>query len=348
MRTGELWWSRLVNSVRFLDDVKDAMLEGKSVILNFTGTIPWYDDLKEFLEQKLDCMTDTRSFVYDDVTTVTMNPGEYLFTKYFSEAERRKYWTNKSYEHFMAENDNTTLNHRILCITGINSGNVASWLKTVSEYLEYRNSEERCVFILFVQQANTNASKLISNIQYADYVTDYDCLMLCLTLLSTEKCSSIQKQYISEIASNIADNNVEIAGLLAKEGMSLAEDPYGTASQVLWDNDIKVANLSEVVETAVWKAQIKLVFPRLEDFRRNLVQKYSEKIKKHLPITSSSGERIDKPSDVEIGQLFFIAGKGKFLEKNEFDMLSKMREARNLLAHSEGIKFGNLQEMKLI
>lgn len=348
MRIGELWWSRLVNSVRFLDDVKDAILEEKSVIMNFTGVIPWYDDLTEFLEQKLSFMTETRSFVYDDVSTVTIEPGKYLLTKYFSESERRKYWTDKSYEQFMAENDNTTLNHRILCITGINSSNAASWLKTISEYLEYRNSDERCIFILFVQHANTNSSKFISNFQYEDYVTDYDCLMLCLTLLSSEKCSSIQKQYISEIASNIAGNNVEIAGLLAREGLSLAEDPYGTTSQVLWENDIKVNNLMEVVETAVWKAQIKLVFPKLEDFRRDIVQKYSDKIKNYLPITSSSGEKIDKPSDVEIGQLFFIAGKGKFLDKNEFDMLNKMRDARNLLAHRDSIRFDKLKEMKLI
>lgn len=348
MRIGELWWSRLVNSVRFLDDVKDAILEGKSVIMNFTDSIPWYDDLTEFLEQKLSFMTEIRSFVYDDVSTVTIEPGKYLLTKYFSESERRKYWTDKSYEQFMAENDNTILNHRILCITGINSGNAASWLKTVSEYLEYKNSDERCIFILFVQQANTNSSKSASNFRYGDYVTNYDCLMLCLTLLSSEKCSSIQKQYISEIASNIACNNVEIAGLLAKEGLSLAEDPYGTASQVLWDNDIKVTNLTEAVEMAVWEAQIKLVFPKLEDFRRNLVQKYSDKIKDYLPITSSSGERIDKPSDVEIGQLFFIAGKGKFLDKNEFDMLNKMRDARNLLAHMSSIDFNSLKMLKLI
>ena len=125
MRLGELWWSRLVNSVRFLDDVKDAILEGKSVIMNFTGTIPWYNDLTEFLEQKLSFMAETRSFVYDDVSTVAIEPGKYLLTKYFSESERRKYWTNKSYEQFMAENNNTTLNHRVLCITGINSGNAA-------------------------------------------------------------------------------------------------------------------------------------------------------------------------------------------------------------------------------
>lgn len=348
MRTGELWWNRLVNSVRFLDDVRDALLEGKSVVMNFSSDIPWFDEMTEVLEHKLAFMTESRSIKFDDVSSITANPSEYLFKKYFSDAERRKYWPNQSYEQFMAENDNTTFNHRVLCITGINSGNAASWLKTVSEYLEYRNSEERCVFILFVQQANINSSKLISNFQYSDYVTDYDCLMLCLTLLSTEKCSSIQKQYISEIASNIANNNVEIAGLLAKEGLNLAEDPYGTASQVLWDNDIKVSNLSEVVETAVWEAQLKLVFPRLEDFRRNLVQNYSDKIKSYLPITSSSGEKIGKPSDVEIGQLFFIAGKGKFLDKNEFDMLCKMRDARNLLAHGDSMKFDKLKEIKLM
>lgn len=348
MRTGELWWSRLVNSVRFLDDVKDSLIDGKSVIMNFSGNIPWYNDMTEFLEQKLSFMTDTRSIIYDDVTSITAEPGKYLFTKYFSESERRKYWTDKSYEQFMAENNNTILNHRILCITGISSGNAVSWLKTVSEYLEHRNSEERCIFILFVQNANTNGSKLISNFQYADYVTDYDCLMLCLTLLSSEKCSSIQKQYISELASNIANNNVEIAGLLAKEGINLAEDPYGTASEVIRNNNIKINNLSEVVEKAIWEAQIKLFFPRLEDFRRTLVQKYSNKIKKYLPITSSSGERIDKPSDVEIGQLFFISGKEKFLEKSEFDMLCKMRNARNLLAHSDSIDFTMLNEIKLL
>lgn len=348
MRTGELWWSRLVNSVRFLDDVKDSLINEKSVVMKFPGSIPWYNEMTEELEQKLSVMTDTRSIVFEDVSAITTQPGEYLFNKYFSEKERKKYWPNKSYEQFMAESDNTTLNRRIICITGLKSGNAAAWLKSVSEYLEYRNSDERCIFILFVEQANVSDSRVMSNIKYSDYVTDYDCLMLCLTLLSSKKCSSLRKQYISEIASNIADNNVEIAGMLVQKGISLAEDPFGTASEVLRDNNIKITNLSEIVETAVWKAQIKLVFPNLEDFRRNLVQKYSDSIKKYLPITSSSGERIEKPSDLEIGQLYFIAGKNKFLEKNEYDLLCKMREARNLLAHRESITFHTLNDMKLI
>jgi hypothetical protein len=348
MRTGELWWGRLVNSVRFLDDVKDALFDGKSVIMNFSDNIPYYDDMTEALEQKLSFITDTRSIEYIDVSSISQEAGEYLFNKYFVESERKKYWITQSYEQFMAENDNTILNHRILCISGINSANASKWIRTVTEYLEHRNSEERCMFVLFVQQTKTDGSKLISNIRYSDYVTDYDCLMLCLTLLSSEKYSSIQKQYISEIASNISNNTIEIAGLLAKAGITLAINPLGTTSRIMRENGIKIDNLADVVKTAVWKAQIKLVFPCLEDFRHDFIKKYGERVQKCLPITSSTGEYIDKVSDLEIGQLFFICNQNKMFESPQLSKLSKMRDARNLLAHGENISFDRLQQLKLI
>ena len=38
---GELWWNRLVNSVRFLDDIQIAVMNEKSVVLFFDDEIPW-------------------------------------------------------------------------------------------------------------------------------------------------------------------------------------------------------------------------------------------------------------------------------------------------------------------
>lgn len=347
MNINELWWSRLVNSVRFLDDIKDNLINGKSVIMNFSDEIPWFDEMACFLEQKLSFMTDTKSFIIEDVSSVKKAPGEYLFERFCSESERKNYWPDKSYECFLATNDNIILNHRIVCITGLSSSNANQWIKCVNEYLENCNSDERAVFILVVQRSKTNESKFISNICYSDYVTDYDCLMLCLTVLSTEKGSVAQKQYAAEIASNIARNNVEIAGLLASGGISLAEDPFGTASEILRDNNIRISNLEENVKTAVWQSQIKLVFPKLEDFRREIAQKYKSNIQKYLPITSSSGERVDRAIDVEIGPLFVICNKSKILSKSEFDMLSKMRDARNALAHTDVIEFKKLKDLQL-
>ncbi|MGN0682827.1 MAG: hypothetical protein ACI4JY_04035, partial [Oscillospiraceae bacterium] len=331
-------------------DVKDILLDRRSVIMNFPDDIPWLDIMTYTLEQQLSFMTDTRSFEVHDAENIKAEPGEYLFERFCSEAERNKYWParDKSYERFLAANANTPLNHRIICVTGITPGNAAAWLKTVTEYLENRDSEERGFFILITRGVNANESQLIGCLQYSDYVTDYDCLMLCLTLLASEKCSSVKKQYVSELASNIAENNVELAGLLATAGLSLATDPYGTTSEVLLDNDISIPNLSERVETAVWESQIKLVFPRLEDFRRELIQKYQGKIQQHLPITSSSGERVDRASEVEIGQLFYICGQSKILDKPEFELLKKMREARNLLAHRDVLTYNQLIDLGIL
>lgn len=350
MIIGEHWWGRLVNSVRFLDDVKDILMDRRSVIMNFSDNIPWLDIMTYTLEQQLAFMTDTRSFEVHDASKIRVEPGKYLFERFCSEAERRKYWPgrDKSYERFLATNINTTLNHRIICITGINSGNADIWLKTVTEYLENRDSEDRGIFILIVQGANTNESKLIGNVKYTDYVTDYDCLMLCMTMLSSAKCSSTQKQYVSEIASNIARNNVEIAGVLATAELSLAQNPFETASEKLRNNNITINDLEERVKTAVWEAQIKLVFPLLEDFRRELVQKYQSKIQQFLPITSSAGERVDKATEVEIGQLYFICGKEKILDKTEFNLLKTMREARNLLAHRDILTYNKLKKLEIL
>jgi len=347
---GELWWNRLVNSVRFLDDVKDVLMDGRSVIMNFSDDVPWLDVMTYTLEQQLAFMTDSRSFEVHDASKINISPGKYLFERFCSEAERREFWPNrdKSYERFLATNKNTPLNHRIICITGISSGNTVAWLKTVTEYLENRDSEERGIFILVVQGTNTHESKLIGDIKYSDYITDYDCLMLCLTMLSTARCSSIQKQYISEIASNISHNNVEIAGVLATAELALAENPVDTAVDILEENNIIITNIKERVRTSVWKAQIKLVFPRLEDFRREIVQKYQNRIKKHLPITSSIGEPVNKVSELEIGHLYFICCKEKILNKHEFELLKNMREARNLLAHMDVLTYKQLTELDIL
>lgn len=46
-----------------------------------------------------------------------------------------------------------------------------------------------------------------------------------------------------------------------------------------------------------------MAFPRLEEERREIIQKYECKIQKHLLVTSPFGECIEKVSDMEIGQL---------------------------------------------
>jgi uncharacterized protein YllA (UPF0747 family) len=105
------------------------------------------------------------------------------------------------------------------------------------------------------------------------------------------------------------------------------------------------------VRMSVWKAQIKFVFPQLENFRADLIRKYEKKIENHLPIKSSNNDIVDKPSELEIGQLYFICNTNysqRIVDSSEYEMLKKMRDARNILAHWDALSYKQLTEIKVL
>lgn len=348
--TGELWWRRLVNSARFLDDLKDALADDKSVLLLFDTDIPWLDIMTETLEQKLADANDSRTFDVLDVSK-TDDPGSYLMKRYCSKEEQKKYWptTHGSPEKFLAQNKVTPLNKRYVCLTGIKPDDASEWASSVAEYLDNcENVHEHGVFIIILEGVNVPVSKHLTAFRYDDYVTDYDCMMLCLTLVSDLKCSRAEKMYLCEVASNIAHNNVELAAMLASRKTDLIQNPYKVSAKVFEENEVKVTNLKERVRMAVWEAQIKLVFPKIENFRADLIRKYESKISRFLPIKSSNNDIVDKATDLEIGQLYFICRSQKIIDLPEFEMLKKMRDVRNTLAHWEALSYDQLTGINVI
>lgn len=352
--TGELWWCRLVNSARFLDDLKDTLSDDRSVLLLFDTEIPWQDIMIETLEQKLANVNDNRTFDVLDVSKETSSPGTYLMEHYCSKDEKNKYWptTHSSPEKFLAQNKVTSLNKCYVCLTGINAENASKWVASVAEYLEScKNTHEHGVFIIILESMNMPVPKYLTSFRYDDYVTDYDCMMLCLTLVSDLKCSRAEKMYLCETASNIANNNVELAAILISRRIDLIQNPYEVSSEVFEENKVKVTNLKERVRTAVWEAQIKLVFPKIENFRANLIKKYEKKISHYLPIKNSNNDVIDKASDLEIGQLFFICKANhsqKVIDLSEYEMLNKMRNVRNILAHWDVLSYDQLTGINVL
>lgn len=351
--TGELWWNRLVNSVRFLDDIQDALMDDKSVLLLFDEDIPWQDIMIETIDQKLTDIIDSKTFDILDVSQVD-SPGTYLMERYCSKEERKKYWptTHGSPEKFLAQNRETPLNKRYVCIIGVKYEYAAQWISSITEYLDNCDEvHEHGVFILIAEGGRVSGSKKLTEFNYADYVTDYDCMMLCLTLVSDLSCSRAEKMYLCEVASNIAHNNVEHAALLVSEKLALLQEPIATAERIYQENGIKVTNLQEVVSMAVWEAQIKLVFPKLENFRAEIIRKYEAKLQQFLPIRSSNNDRIERAADLEIGQLFYVCKENrasKITEYAEYELLRKMRDARNTLAHWEILTYEQLKEIDMI
>lgn len=346
--TSILWWSRLVNSARFIDNIVYELNNDRSVMLLFGSEIPWEDIMIDTIIQKLECKSGRTSEIHD--VSDADSAGEYLLKHFCSKDEQAKFWptTHESPEKYLSISTKTTIHKRYVFLTGIKQENALMWTHSVTEYLKNcDDTHEHGVFIIIIKGVDVPDIKYLTTFRYNDYVTDYDCMMLCLTLVSELKCSRSEKMYLCEVASNIAHNNVELASMLVASSTDLIKHPYEVTKNVFEKNEIKLTKLDERVRTAVWEAQIKLIFPKIENIRAELIRKYENRISHYLPIKSSNNDIVDKASDLEIGQLFHICKENRsqnVIDPSKFEILKKMRDARNALAHLETLSYSQLME----
>ena len=346
---GNIWWNRITNPARFIEDASDDLIASESVILRLPEKLPWEEDFFDTLRSGLEKFSAERTFEKISARGVT-SPGEFLLNKFFIETERNKCWlpTYHTYENFMAQSSGTVMNRRFVCVKDIEPDKVDVWISSINEYLKcVTDKDERAVFILMVTNSGQIETGGLPEYRYESYVTDFDCLLLCQTLLSSQKLSTIQKEYISHLAFNIAGNDYELAGKFAGFGTELARHPYRTAETVFEESGIKVTNLKGKINSALWNTQIKTIFPKMENERRIIAEKYRADLKKYLPMKNSTGEKIENPLELEIGQLFMLAKKKQFANWNDFRMLETMKNARNALAHLEAITFTSLEDMEI-
>ena len=96
----------------------------------------------------------------------------------------------------------------------------------------------------------------------------------------------------------------------------------------------------------IWLAQIKTIYPYLEEYREEFVQKHHSAIAKQLPIQTSYGETYNDPKDVELGTLMYMAVNGYIsLGSQEYEKLKKYKEARNKLSHLTALSIGDIRAL---
>ena len=74
-------------------------------------------------------------------------------------------------------------------------------------------------------------------------------------------------------------------------------------------------------------------------------------MQQYLPIRSSNNDTVDQAADLEIGQLFYICKENsgsRITDYAEFEMLKKMRNARNILAHWDILSYEQLKDIDMI
>lgn len=346
-----IWWNQVTNAVKYVADVKQTLLEEKSILLRYASGMPWRDQLVNSVIEAVKLQNGDKKFV--NISKVD-DPGKYLLKEFCKPEKRAEYRPSKGYAKFFAESDDIVLHDRYLWIQIDGQKNLDDWLTFVSEYIKERGKKDnKAVFVLEWAGENTPAIKKgVKVFSFDEYIGEYDRIVFAVLASSSIKERPFINTYISELVANVAGNDIELAAECISHYKSFLENPLAFIRMVTEEKirsngePFFYSKNSDEVKHLIWLSQIKTVYPYLEEYREEFVQKHYTAISKQLPIQASYGETYEDPKDVELGTLMYMVGSGIIsINSSDHEKLKKYKEARNKLSHLTALSIGEIVDL---
>lgn len=336
----QVWWTQVTNARRFIHSVSKFINSGKSLILTLPENVPWYDVLIEEIQMEVEKETSQKAF--DIFTSPEQNIGKFMLAKYCKWEKQMQYRPSRTYARFLAESDDIVLNDRYVWVKNIPVSVYSEWVTFVEDYNQNLSQNHgHAVFILEFQEDDIKhiSTKGILNLSYSREVTALDAYIFCFLLISETRYEDSLKPYLAELVFRVCGTDVELCARCLSNSERFLRRPFSTFKKIVQEsvrsNGRPFGQMpdEEVINKRIWEAQIKIIFPLIEQYREDLVKKFYSDIQAHLPVENGNGEMIDEASELEIGTLWYMAANYKFMSTQEYERLGHFRQARNDLAH---------------
>jgi hypothetical protein len=336
---GSSWWKEVSGPNRFIGAVADSAMAQKSVILSVPGELPFEDEFFIRLTEQLQ-----ESFSGHQVAIlkgITGSPAQYFLSKCCKPEVRATFRPKPNFTaaDFLAVTKSATLHGACYIVDPGDASEIPEWIDFISSYIKaLRSPMQPAVFVLLSRSRKPKAFKGIWHIDYGDYTTHFDTYAYCAIKASDVKEPEIIKTYLAELAAAVSGGNTEEAEKAIYIYREFLSDPIGFAARH-FRNDRQVPD-----EKMVWEAQLKCIFPFLERYRCDFVERHAREIEPHLPLPNPVGNDFEKASDVELGALLFMASSGMIqIPTEEYMELKRFAYARNDLAHLESLSYDDIR-----
>ena len=348
----QVWWERVPNALAFLAEITESLLSEKSIVLHYATAIPWHNYFVGQIQESVMQQNSSKKF---EVIQGIDNPGEYLLREYCKPEKRAQYRPSKTYARFFAESDDIVLHERYFWIYADSVEALNNWMEFVSEYVKQRSkNKEIAVFIIEWNGHGTiRPIKGVRAIYFDDYIGEYDRVAFSTLAASSIREDPLIKTYLAELTASIAGNNIELSALCLENYKEFLQDTFTFVDQfaIMCTHDGVEGQLpfkkdKDEIKRCIWRAQIKTLYPIIEEYRESFVEKHKEEISRELPIATSYGEEYVDPKDVELGTLVYMVGAGKLsLVTSEYRQLDKYKTARNKLSHLNILEYIEIKEL---
>ena len=336
----QIWWNHIIKAHAFLENVVKEAAGGHSLLLTLPDSVPWKSTFLDLIREQL--LMENPKNKLEVIECPEEEPGEFILQKYCKREARAKYRYGVSYAQFLGKCQETVLNDRYVWVSDIPDEKVTKWLDFVSEYQKNVQDKTPGIFILEVHNdaMNRKSKKGIRSLGFEQNIGAYDKYAFCALASSETNCKEFLRPYLAEAVASVCGDDVELCAVCVAKGMEFLNAPYETIQKVTEDlvrsdgERYCFSKSQEEVDTLLWEAQLKYVFPLVENYRRYFVKKYYDFIKAVLPINNGYGDQVMVPEEAELGNLMYLVERGGIPVSAEESMeLKRYRKARNELAH---------------
>ena len=364
METEQIWWEQTSNPEHFINDIARTLLEEKSIVLPDCNSIPWFSDFINKIKRRFSESSHEKMCI--EINGEISDIGEYLLDNYCND-QGNKFRPRPNFGHvnFIAQIKETeTTFHNTFFLVLLDNNSLNEWIEFISKYNQLRNKESKAVFLLLLETEDYDAKKIsnrkgIEIYSFKDSINEYDRMVFAMLASYSLKCSSLLKTYLTELACNVAGDNIELCSECLQKHEDFLKDPVNVIKNIIENetdsngNRFVFSKTDDEIEQAVWTAQIRTFYPLLEEYRRDFIKKYYNEIKEHLPTTTVFNETIDTPEEVELGSLYYLKSDNYYHKSNKCLKIRKedsyelkiFRNARHDLSHLHKLEFQTIQEL---
>ena len=336
---GNSWWTEVSGPSRFIEATTQSALAQKSAILSVPGELPFEDEFFVRLTEQLQAGFSGHQVAL--LQGITGSPAQYFLNKCCKPEVRASFRPKPNFTaaDFLASTKSATLHGACYIVDPGDASEITEWIDFISSYTKaVKTGMTPAVFILLSRSKRPKAIKGMKAIDYADYTTHFDTYAYCAIKASDVKEPEVIKTYLAELAASVSGGNAEEAEKAIYVYREFLSDPALFAARYFG------SERQETVRSLIWEAQLKCIFPYLERYRCDFVERHAKDIEPHLPLSNPVGDDFEKAGDVELGALLFMAASGMVqIPTEEYMELKRFAHARNDLAHLETLSYETLR-----
>lgn len=346
-----IWWGQITKANHFIQAATSAVLNHNSIVIGLPESTPWKDTLYYSIEGILRQGNPEYKLIFHNCPT--QEAGQFLLEEFCKKDKRNSYRYGMSYAKFLAQSEDIVLNSRYVWIKGVSGNKLKEWLDFIAEYNKSLQKDAMSALFILETQDDISKAKKVKGVKYLsfdDTIDFYDKFAFCALASTGIEIKPSIRPYVAEVVSSVCTDDIELCAICLRHWSDFVFRPYETLTRIA-DSEahsngthFAIDLISETVETRIWEAQIKFLFPVVERYRTRFIKKHLKYIEKALPIETAYGEIIDDPLDVELGALsYLVKGKKIPLTLKEELQLDTFRNVRNNLAHMKTLDYEQVE-----